>query len=393
MESKPRTPYCHMIYENSKQKQMEVRLELVRYAQKHGIKPTSRKFHCSKNSVRLWKRRYESFEAAALLNKSRRPLTCPHQTSKNEEAKIIECRQKAPCYGPKRLKWAYEIMASESSIARILRQHNLTRKHRKKYQRKQDLRAIKAAHYKALDLQQEDVKHLYDIPYYWEQIQRLKLPKYQWTIRDVKSGLMMLGFAQEYSEEYSTILTETYLKHLTSVGMDIHEVTIQTDNGAEFGGLKRRGQTFGFVHTITEQLGASHRYIPPGMSNANADVESVHATIESEFFDIERFRSMDDFWNKVQAYQYFYNCIRPNYSKAGKVPWQIIQEDRPYIDAKLLTFPVINLDKLFRSKNSIKNLSCLRGQDVQKLPENKKYMAKKSFLVTHMFITYTHDIF
>ena len=368
MESKNRTPYCHMIYENSTQKQMEVRLELVRYAQKFGIKPACKKFHCSKNTVRLWKRRYESLESSPLMNKSRKPLRCPHQTSLIEENKIIECRKKAPCYGPKRLKWAYDISASTGAIARILKQHNLTRKRRKKYQTKQDLRAVKAAHYKALDLQQEDVKHLYDIPYYWEQIQKLKLPKYQWTIRDVKSGLIMLGFAQEYSEEYSTLLTECYLTHLSSSGMNISEVTIQTDNGAEFGGLKRRGQSFGFVHKITEEFGASHRYIPPGMSNANADVESLHATIEQEFFDLEKFRSREDFWHKIQAYQYFYNCIRPNFSKHGKVPWQIIQQDRPQINEKLLLFPVVDLDKLFRSKNCNKIFNQKRGQDVQKLP-------------------------
>ena len=58
---------------------------------------------------------------------------------------------------------------------------------------------------------QEDLKHLYDIPHYWVQMKQKNLPKYQWTIRDTKSGLMMLGYAQEYSELYSTIMTDKYL--------------------------------------------------------------------------------------------------------------------------------------------------------------------------------------
>jgi hypothetical protein len=44
MRSNFRTTYCHMTYENSKQKQIAVRLDMVRYAQKHGVKPAGRKF-------------------------------------------------------------------------------------------------------------------------------------------------------------------------------------------------------------------------------------------------------------------------------------------------------------------------------------------------------------
>ena len=74
------------------------------------------------------------------------------------------------------MKWAFpEIKASEGAIARVLKQNDLTKKRRKKYQRKQDLRAKKAK-YTALSHHQEDVKHLYDIPHYWEQIQRKGLP-------------------------------------------------------------------------------------------------------------------------------------------------------------------------------------------------------------------------
>ena len=44
-----RTIYCHMVYQGSKQKQLDIRKCLVEYAQKYGIKATSKKFDCSKN--------------------------------------------------------------------------------------------------------------------------------------------------------------------------------------------------------------------------------------------------------------------------------------------------------------------------------------------------------
>jgi hypothetical protein len=61
------------------------------------------------------------------------------------------------------------------------------------------LRALKAR-YQGLRHFQEDVRHLYDIPYYWSQMTAHKLPKYEYTIRDAKSGFTIVAFADEYSE-------------------------------------------------------------------------------------------------------------------------------------------------------------------------------------------------
>ena len=63
-----------------------------------------------------------------------------------------------------------------------------------------DLRAEKAK-YRAVSKYQADTKHLYDISRYWSQMKRLGLPEYQYTIRDVKSGSMVLGYRRECTEE------------------------------------------------------------------------------------------------------------------------------------------------------------------------------------------------
>jgi transposase len=359
-----------MVYESAKKKQINVRQDIVKYAQKHGIKPASRRFCCSKNTVKKWLRSFMEGGIGALVNQRKGPNHIPHKISEEEEKRIIEYRKQAPCYGPKRLKWFFEIQASTGAVARVLKQRGLTRKTRKKHQRKQDLREKKAA-YKALTHHQEDVKHLYDIPHYWPQMQKQQLPKYQYTIRDTKSGLMMLGFANEYSELYSTIMTERYLYHLQLHGVDLKEVIVQTDNGVEFGGTRRHLNKESFANMIEQKMGAKHRFIPPGMCNANADVESVHATIEKEFFDLENFKDKEDFWVKTQAYQYFYNIARPNFSKKGKPPLQIILEDRPEISPSVVNFPVVDLDEEFRVR-CMKNepeAKKIGGQHLPKLPE------------------------
>ena len=49
-------------------------------------------------------------------------------------------------------------------------------------------------------------------------------------------------------------------------------------------------------------------------------------------------------------YQNYYNFVRPNFSKQAKAPIQIICEDRCNINPAILYTPVVDLDKLFRTK-------------------------------------------
>ena len=343
----------------------------MRYAQLHGNKPAARRYGCDVRTVREWRKRFQAQGTRGLENRSRAPHSCPHKLSLEIEEQIVQKREIAPCYGPKRLKFFNpSLQASEGAIYRVLKERGLVRRQKKKYRVKQDLRSVKAL-YQSLTHHQEDVKHLYDIPYYWPQMTTWRLPKYEYTIRDTKSGFTVVAFADEYNEQYSTILTETYLRHLKSFGIDLKDVIIQTDNGSEFGARKRDVKTPGFVNTIVMEWGATHNYIPPGCSNANADVESFHATVEKEFFNLEAYQSKEEFFRKVQAYQYFYNFVRPNFSKAGKTPIQIVLEDRPDISPKVLNFPVYDLDALFRQKMEIpvNKMMGLRDQYVQKLPD------------------------
>lgn len=369
--------YGYMISESNNMTQPKIRLPIVRYAQKNGIKACSRHFGCSKNTVKLWLRRYESKGSSGLQNKTRRPRYCPHKTSKEEEMEILACRRQAPCYGPKRLKWFFDINASEGAIARILKEHKLVRKRRKKYQIKNDLREAKAK-YKALTRFQLDVKHLYDIPYYWPQMTKKKLPKYEYTLRDVKTGMVFLGYGSEYSETYSSLFMDLFLSHLTQLGLDVTKCIIQTDNGPEFSGTKRKTDTRGFNHMLHEKYSVEQRFIPPGCCNANADVESFHHTIEEEFFNLESFTAQEDFWIKIQAYQYFYNMSRPNFSKKGKTPQQILFEDLSDFDPSFMLYPVINLDQNFRVQFNLKNKG---GQNLPNPPEKKLKLRKETLIV------------
>ena len=329
-----------------KENYFTLRKAIVMDALKLGIKPTAKKYHMSKNTVKCWMRRFQEEGNDGLIDRRNGPNFIPHKTSEEEEKKIIEIRRLAPCYGAKRMKVFFDLKPSAQAITRILKQNGLIKKRKRKHQKKNDLRAIKAK-YKSFAYLQMDLKYLTDIPPYWEQMIRLKLPKYQYTIRDVKSGMLFLGYADEISVEKATLMCGYVLQKIISE-LDI-KITMQTDNGSEFSGNARRYESNRFVQAV-HSYGATHKYIPPGMCNANADVESSHQTIEEEFYNLTRFSSRGDFIKKAESYRRFYNVIRPNYSKGGKTPWFIAQEDHPNGDegTRIEMLHVIDLDEVSR---------------------------------------------
>jgi transposase len=312
-----------------KEKHFTLRKAVVQEALAKGIKPTARRFGMSKNTIRLWLRRFKSEGNDGLLDQRAGPNRIPHKTSQELEDQIVEIRKIAKCYGASRLKHFFSLTPSVGAIQRILRARGLTRKVRRKHQKKNDLRAIKAQTYKAFEKLQMDIKYLTDIPPYWEQMQRFKLPRFQYTVRDVKSGMLFLGFADEISECNARQMAEYVLKKITPHFPG--QVILQTDNGVEFSGTTRKIETNHFSAAVRGN-GARHMYIPPGCCNANGDVESIHATIETEFYNLTSFTSREDFLHKAESYRQFYNLERPNYSKGGKTPWLIAQQDHPNTD-------------------------------------------------------------
>ena len=172
-------------------------------------------------------------------------------------------------------------------------------------------------------------------------MQRLGLPRFQYTIRDVKSGMVFLGYGDEISIEKATTMLNHVLGKIAPYFPG--EMRVQTDNGIEFSGTTRHYENNYFTQAVKAH-GATHQYIRPGHCNANEDVESIHHTIEEEFYNLTRFSSREDFLRKAKSYRHFYNLVRPNFSKKGKTPWNIAQEDHPNNDFATLAEMVEVID-------------------------------------------------
>ena len=98
--------------------------------------------------------------------------------------------------------------------------------------------------------------------------------------------------------------------------------------------------------TIKQKYQAKHRFNPPACPNANADVESVHATIETELFDAQVFASKADFFAKTATYQLWYNATRKNSSRGSKSPADLLALKAPKSSPKIFLLHPIPLESL-----------------------------------------------
>ena len=322
-----------------------LRYRLVKTAEEKGIKPAARFFHCSPNTVRKWLGRFDG-ELSSLVSMSRRPQTSPNKLSKEDEMKIVKAKKKLITWSAKRLKQDMELPYSEKAIRRVVKEHGLGRKwRRKKPQTKRCLREIKKLWWTWQQIS-TDTKYLNDIPEYWVQARAHNLPKHQYTARDVSTGALFLGFADELSITYSTLFKRRILEHLKGHEVDFSRVTVQTDNGSEFIGSWQAKHDSAFT-CVVEGMGARHKTIPPGAHRFQADVETVHSLMENEFY-IEKFRTRREFIRKAEIYQNYFNYARKNTGKENKTPFELIREKDLTTSLKILDLPPVFLEHLLR---------------------------------------------
>ena len=79
-----------------------LRHEVVRYAVAHGNHAAARRYACSRNTVKLWRKRWEDGDDS-FADHSRRPHHSPKRTCAKVAAKVISARKQAPCFGARRL--------------------------------------------------------------------------------------------------------------------------------------------------------------------------------------------------------------------------------------------------------------------------------------------------
>ncbi len=228
----------------------DFRLRLVTYARQHRIKAAARASSTTVPTVRKWKRRYERTGLQGLREISRAPHACPHKITGDLADRVVALRRQIPTFGAPRLKREWDLPLCHMAIRRILRQHGLLVPGRQNYQKKQDLAEWKQS-WALFQQISADTKDLDDIAHYWPQMKARGLPAIQYTAREVRSGLQFVAYASRRSAQASELFAQRIQRHLQRCGVNLLDVTWQTDNGAEFIGEVR-------IRRLTLQLLRRH---------------------------------------------------------------------------------------------------------------------------------------
>ncbi|MHB8154666.1 MAG: helix-turn-helix domain-containing protein [Candidatus Omnitrophota bacterium] len=323
------------------------RYQMVQYAFKHRIKPTARIFHTSPTVVRLWLNRFKEHGYEGLLDLSRRPHHSPRAISQSVRDHIVGLKKKYHRLGAIQVKTLENLTQAPKTIRKFWKEAGVaSRRRRKKYITKQNLRGVKKKFY-LFQQSCEDTKDLVDIPEYWPQMKQLNLPNTQYSFREVSCGILFLGFASELSLVHSTLFAEYINYHLLKYKVLTEPVHYrQTDNGSEYCGSWNARNPSAYTKAIESLPRQAHTTIFPGAHRMQADVETIHGLMETEFYEIETFADRADFMSKASTYQLFFNLERPNTYKERKTPWQLAQEKKHDLDKRLLMIPPVDLDKL-----------------------------------------------
>jgi transposase len=321
---------------------------MVCYALSHGVKPAARVFKTSTPVVRKWLARFKEHGYTGLLDLSRRPHHSPRATPKDIKDHIVGLQKKYRRLGARQVKTLENLTQAPKTIRKLWREAGVSnRRRRKKHITKLNLREVKKKFY-LFQQSCEDTKDLIDIPEYWPQMKRLNLPVVQYTRREISCGILFTGFANERSLIHATLFA-AYINHQMKKYKALPKddsARLQTDNGGEFTGSWNAKEPSTYIRTVEFLPNQEHATIFPGAHRMQADVETVHGLMETEFYEIEKFSDRADFISKANTYQLFFNLERPNTYKEHKTPWQLAQEKKPDLDKRLLMIPAVDLDAL-----------------------------------------------
>lgn len=323
--------------------QMEkIRQSMVTYALNYSVKEASDTFECHRNTVSKWVNRYKKYGNEGLKDFSRAPKNIPHKIVDESIVKeICKYRDKKE-YGSYRLKKQYNLTPSNMAIHRILVDNNKIKTKVKKHKHRKDLWYIKKT-FKTLETKlQLDGKILTDIPHYFKQYKILGLPKWQFTLRDVKSGITYISYMSTEDGVRACSFIVYVFEHFIRHGIDVSKITIQVD-GASFA-VNLKGLNKTMFQTLVEDIYKAKLKIVPGGKTKQSDVETFHRLIEDEFYKRETFSSVNNFYAKAYKYIYEFNYIRLNSHKDWHTPLYFLKQDRPEISPEILDLPPIWLD-------------------------------------------------
>jgi transposase InsO family protein len=255
----------------------------------------------SRQTLHGWLSRYEQGGLEALVDRSHRPGSCPHQMDPDVEVAVLEMRRIHPGWGPRRIVFELgkkNTTASESGVYRALRRANLidptTRRRRR-----------------------EDWKR-------WERGQPMEL----WQM-DVVGGiglrdgtsLKCLTGVDDHSrfcvcaalmvKERTQLVCDAFADALRAHGVPEQ---ILTDNGKVFTGRFNHPPTEVLFDRICRENGIEHLLTKPRSPTTTGKIERFHRTLRAELLTGTVFANQTTAQQALDEWVESYNRDRPHQS-------------------------------------------------------------------------------
>jgi putative transposase len=310
---------------------------------------TAKIFRTNRSVVKRIIKRYELQGQDGLKNRSKRPKTSPTRTPLHIEAIIVAQRKKTG-YGRDRIArnlGQRGVDVKPSTVRYVLRRYKLGAKYkRNKYRKKQRFYDFEELY--PLQHFEVDLKEIYDqSTLSYETITHateINIPPYQWTAIDVKTRIRFLSYSYEKSFANGLAFMLTVIYFLRMLGIT-HTITLQTDNGQEFGGTSIDKLHY-LNKDIFEPLNSRLIHIPKGKKEWNAFVERSHQTDDNEFYipQLELCQDVKEFFWRAMRWQWVYNTKR-NHSTIKMTPMEKLLSYRE-VPKYASVFPVMNLEAI-----------------------------------------------
>ena len=255
----------------------------------------------SRQAVHAWISRYEAGGLAALVDRSHRPATCPHQIPPEVEAQICELRRQHPGWGPRRIchqlgRIGIDPAPSLSAIYRCLKRHQLIELRRRRKRREEFRRWERE---RPIQLWQMDVMGGVLL----EDGTELKVVT---GIDDHSRFCVAAGLVRRAT---SKAVCQVLAASLGRYGVPDE---ILTDNGKCFTGRFGPNPVEVLFDRILRENGISHRHTGVRSPTTTGKIERFHQSLRKEFLADRAFPSFEQAQVKLDAWVADYNTNRPH---------------------------------------------------------------------------------
>lgn len=265
-----------------------------------------------KRSLERWVAAYQHGGEEALVPRSTRPRTNPHETTIDLKERVIGIRKETGLCA-KKIMWKLDkqgITIHERTVGKILKAEGLVRIYRIK---KMKMKYVK------IPLLPGEIMEI-DVKYVPKSIEQKAY--FQYTAIDCASRWRYLSVYDAQSTLHSIRFLREVICHFP------HRIrAVKTDNGAIFtnyyiGMTKRSDLSVKRIHafdTFCADNRIIHYLIDPGKPAQNGKVERSHREDQEKFYEKNIFLSYDELKHKLSEWNIYYNNLE-HCSLNGQTP-------------------------------------------------------------------------